>query len=380
MKILHLADLHLGKLLFDVHLTEDQRHVLDQAKSIVKERGVEVVAISGDVYDRAIAPVEATALLDDFLVDLVSAGKTTVVVIPGNHDGAERLAFARRLLGGKNVHIASGKSVIEPVVIPDAHGPVTFYPVPFLTPYDLRESIEDVKIDSFTAVFQAMFDALPSPPSGRTVCLAHCYTAGGMKNDETEERALSIGGSEVTDPAVFRPFTLTLLGHLHRSQKVADGIWYAGSPLPYSFSDGAGAKTFSLFEVHADGKSTREEIPIKPLRGVRSIYGTIEEVLAAGKADPAKDDYLSVTLIDRGALFDAGRKIRAVYPNTLHILRRAEGGEGDGEVPEAAAARNRPDREVVSEFFRYVADELTADEQVVIDEILDGMIAAERKG
>lgn len=379
MKILHLADLHLGKLLFDVHLTEDQRHVLEQAKAIVRDKDIDVVAISGDVYDRAIPPVEAVALLDDFLVDLVADGKTSVVIIPGNHDGPERLSFGRRLFGEKKIHIASGKATIDPVVIEDAHGPVTFYPVPYLSPYDLRESIDEVTVDSFTAVFQTLFDALPTPPTGRTVCIAHCYAAGGIKNDDSEERPMAIGGSEVTDPSVFKPFSLSLLGHLHRSQKVTDAVWYAGSPLPYSFSDDSAKKHFSVIELDASGKVTRDTIPISPLRALRSISGTLDQILDGAATDSAKDDYLSVTLTDRGALFDVGRKIRVVYPNALHILRRPDGGEGEGDIPDAAVARNRPDRDVVSEFFKYVSDGLSAEEQVVVDEVLGEMLEAERR-
>jgi exonuclease SbcD len=379
LKILHLADLHLGKLLFDVHLTADQRHVLEQAKAIVRERGVDVVAISGDVYDRAIPPVEAVALLDEFLSDVVGGGTTSVVVIPGNHDGAERLAFGRRLFETKRVHIASGKPVIEPVVLADAHGPVTFYPVPFLTPFDMRRSVDDARLESFTEVFRNLFEALPAPPAGRTVCLAHCYAAGGMKNDESEERPLAIGGSEVTDPSVFAPFTLALLGHLHRFQKVADNAWYAGSLLPYSFQDAASDKSFSLFEIDAAGRVTRESIAANPLRRLRSVTGTLDAILDAGKSDPASGDYLCVTLTDRGALFDPGRKIRERYPNTLLVLRLPEGGDGQGEIPDAAQARNRPDREVVAEFFRYVADGLTPEEQAVIDDVLQESLDAERK-
>jgi exonuclease SbcD len=379
MKILHLADLHLGKLLFDVHLTEDQRHVLDQAKALVRTRGVDVVAISGDVYDRGIPPVEATTLLDDFLFDLVSDGKTSVVLIPGNHDNAERLSFGRRLLGQRNVHIAAGTAAVEPVEIADPWGAVTFYPVPYLSPCDLREEFDAAPL-SFTDVFRTLFDHLPAPPSGRTVCLAHCYAAGGMRDDETEERPLAIGGSDVTDPAVFAPFTLTLLGHLHREQKVAPNAWYAGSPLAYSFSDAASPKSFSLFEIDGDGKVERETVPVLPLRSLRSLTGTLEEVLAAAPSDAAKDDYLFVTLTDRGGLFDCGRKVRELYPNALLVQRRPDSPEGEGEIPEAGAARSRPDREVVGEFFRYVSDGLNEEERAVVDEVLEELLQAERKG
>jgi exonuclease SbcD len=379
MRILHLADLHLGKLLFDVHMTDDQRHVLEQASVIAAEKAVDVVAISGDVYDRAIPPVEAVNLLDDFLADLSDAGKT-VLLIPGNHDGAERLAFGRRLFRGRGVHIAPPVNAVVPVVLSDAHGPVTFYPVPFLTPFDLRQTVERADLQSFTDVFRTLFDALPEPPRGRTVCIAHCYAAGGFRNDESEERPLLIGGSEVTDPSVFRPFSLTLLGHLHRPQRIGESAWYAGAPLHYAFSEDGSPKRFHIFDLDATGAVTLETVPVSPLRRLRSLSGKLEALVEAGISDPARDDYLSVTLTDRGALFDAARKIREAYPNLLHVLRLPEGNDDVGEIPGGEAARGRADREVVSDFYAYVGDGLQAEEQSVIDEILDGMLAAERSG
>lgn len=374
MRILHLADLHIGKIFHDVHLTDDQAHILGQIIDIVREYEVDVVVISGDLYDRSVPPVQATVVLDDFLTRLLVDLEIKVILTPGNHDSAERIAFAGRLVRSRGLFIAPGlPAAVEPIVLEDNHGKVTFVPLPYVEPLLVRKSLDDSEVDSFDSALHAVLHSLP-PIEGRTVCLAHCFTQGGTTSES--ERPLSIGGSSLIDPGHFEPFNLTLLGHLHRSQKISDTIYYAGSPLKYSFSEADHTKEAAIYDLGADGSFIREAILLKPKRDVRTISGELATILANAAADSGSDDYLWIELTDRGALFDYAAKLRDLYPNVLNITRSEYQREGAGEG--AIEIRSKSDHEIVASFFRHITgDELNQSEAELMGIVLTEMIASQ---
>ena len=371
MRILHLADLHLGKIIFDLHLTVDQQHILAQIVAIAVREAVDVVVISGDLYDRSIPPVAATMVMDDFLSRLLIDHGIKVIITPGNHDSAERLAFASRLLKDQGLYIASGLSEgIAPVVLPDAAGPVTFWPLPYVDPLALKRHLGDLEIDDFDTALQRVVAALPLA-EGRNLCLAHCFTGGGEASES--ERPLSIGGSSLVDPAHFAPFDLTLLGHLHRPQQIGAKVFYAGAPLKYSFSEAGQSKAVAIFDLAADGSFSRTLFDLVPLREMRTLSGELVEILTAAATDPAVDDYLWIELTDRGALFDYAAKLRAAYPNLLNITRAAYAGNGmsGGEI----VVRNKSESEIVAAFFAHVSSEgLNRAEEIVLTQVLNELL------
>lgn len=395
MRILHLADLHLGKIVHEVAMTDDQAHVLEQIHALVREAAVEVVAITGDVYDRAIPPVQATMLMDDFLARLVLDLGVRVILTPGNHDSPERLSFGSRLLRERGLFIAPGlstapglptapglaggtpPSAIQPITLHDAHGPVTFHPLPYISPVMLKETEDDLALGDFDEAMRRVMASLPRA-AGRTVCLGHCFTLGGEGCES--ERPLSIGGASMVDPGHFRPFHLTLLGHLHRPQKVADTVFYAGSPLKYSFSEAAHTKSAALYDLAADGSFTRELVPLTPRRDLRLVTGALDELLAKAEGDPGREDYLWIELTDAGALFDYAAKLRAAYPGVLNITRTAygtlgQGGEGGIEI------RGKTEWEVTRAFFSHVVEGgLDEREEAVMRAVVDEMLRLDTPG
>jgi len=414
MRILHLADLHLGKLVHEVAMTEDQAHVLEQILTIAREGGAEVVAISGDVYDRAIPPVAATNLMDDFLSRLVLDLGARVIVTPGNHDSPDRLAFGGKLLRERGLFIAPGlPGAILPVELADADGPVTFYPLPYISPLMLKEHEEDLPTGDFDEALGRVLAAVPQRP-GRAVCLAHCFTIGGGACDSerplsvqgslsAQSRAglsgtglsgtglsvnglsvnglsvngLSVGGADQVDPARFGRFDLTLLGHLHRPQQAGPAAFYAGSPLKYSFSEADHHKSVALYDLAADGTFTRELVPLAPRRDLRLLSGALDELLAGADADPAREDYLSIDLTDRGALFDYAAKLRRAYPNVLNITRaayrEAASGEGGG-----IDLRGKSEWEITRAFFDHVSGAgLNEAEEAALRAVVDEMLRTE---
>jgi len=375
MRILHLADLHLGKLVHEVSMIDDQAQVLEQALTIVRECRVDVVAISGDVYDRAIPPVAATQLMDDFLSRLVLDIGVRVLLTPGNHDSAERLAFGGKLLSSRGLHIAPGlPGEIVPVTLDDASGQVTFFPLPYITPVMLKVHEQDLPAGDFSEALGRVMAGLPAC-SHRSVCLSHCFTLGGSTSES--ERPLSIGGACHVDPAHFSRFSLTLLGHLHRPQAVTDTVFYAGSPLKYSFSEASHSKSAALYDLGADGSFTRELLPFAPRRDLRIISGDLDQLLGAAAADQSREDYLWIELTDRGALFDYAAKLRQAYPNVLNITRTAYQNIGLAGQ-EGITVRGKTEWEIITAFFRHVADsELDEAEEQALRAVVDEMLRAE---
>src|SRR5512132_2590797 len=131
LRLLHTSDWHLGRSLHEESLLGDQAWALDRIEQLVVDARPDVLVVAGDVYDRAVPPPEAVALLDDFLTRL-SRQRVPVVLIAGNHDSPERLSFGARLLEGGGIHLRGGLDRCNAPIAIDGKG--YLYAVPFLEP------------------------------------------------------------------------------------------------------------------------------------------------------------------------------------------------------------------------------------------------------
>jgi len=379
MRIIHTADWHLGRIFYGVHLTPDQAYVLDQFINLVRDAKPDVVVIAGDVYDRAVPPPEAVSLLDETLSRLVIELKTRVVLIAGNHDSPERLGFGTRLLSQSGLHVA-GRLGLDPVWTSptDAHGPVNICAIPYADPALARERLGNPELfDHATAMQAAIAKARETRPRGvRSVLVAHALVVGSEESES--ERPLSVGGTGAIRPSVFDGFSFVALGHLHRPQRAGnDRIHYSGSLLQYSFSEAGHAKSVNLVEIDAAGRASVERIPLVPRRAVRCVTGTIEELLLAPVGSEA-DDYLSVTLRDKGPVFDPIGRLRAKYPNVLELKRAELLARGDGSA--RVDYRTLSDREIFASFFQTVRGEAASEEEInAYLAVVEGVRATERE-
>ncbi len=318
MRILHTSDWHLGRQFHNVSLLDDQRHVLRQIIDIVRDRKVDVVLVAGDVYDRSVPPAAAVELLDDTIHRICAELKVPMILLAGNHDGPRRLGFAARQLAGAGLHVAGPLwSVPRPILL----GEVAFYPIPYADPATVREihGAEVADHDSALAYLLGRVRA-DNGPARPCVVLAHCFLAGSEPSES--ERPLSLGGADAVSPEHFRNFSYAALGHLHGPQwRGAEHIRYSGSPLKYSFSEERQRKSVTLVDLDESSKAAIELIPLTPRHDLRSLEGSLAELLAAGVNDPGKEDYLLARLTDTHAILDPMGKLRAVYPNVLHLER-----------------------------------------------------------
>jgi len=381
MRFVHTSDWHLGRLFHGVHLTDDQEHVLDQLLTLVAEEKVDALLVSGDLYDRAVPPLEAVELFDETLSRLSCDLKVPVVLIAGNHDSPQRVGFGSRLLRASGVHVFGTVTARpERLNLEDEFGPVVVHALPFADPPHARHALDEEDLPDHDAALRALVASARghAPPGPRSICLAHAFVAGGEESES--ERPLSVGGSDRVAVDCFEGYSYAALGHLHRPQTAgAPHVRYSGSLLKYSFSEADHAKSVSLVEMDGAGRVTVEEVALSPRRDVRIVTGMLADVLEGPGPGENRDDYLLVRLENREALLDVMGKLREVYPNVLHVERIAHEAV-EGESGPRLDRRKQSDADLFEAFVREVTHEPPTDEErAAFLEIAEERARAERE-
>jgi exonuclease SbcD len=362
MKFIHTSDWHIGRQFHSVSLLDDQRHVLDQIVAHIKDEAVDAVIIAGDIYDRSVPPAAAVSLLDDVLNTICSELGVPVILIPGNHDGAERLRFGSNQLSQAGLHImADLDQITQPVVLIKNGCDVSFYGIPYNDPESVRNHFS-VDVSSHDEAHQYLVEQIDSVKAANNinVLISHCFIDGAEESES--ERPLSIGGADRVSVEPFKSFDYVALGHLHNPQyKGEEHIRYSGSILKYSFSEQRQQKGVTLVEMQADGLKTTKHLPLKPLRDMRILEGELEELLKQGLTDPNKHDYLLIRLTDQNAILEPMAKLRQVYENVLHIEKTWLQESGDLQVNREKLKRG--ELEMFQDFFKQVSNQELSPEQ-----------------
>lgn len=331
MKFLHLADLHLGKRVNGFSMLEDQAHILRQILAILDDEQPDGVLIAGDVYDKSVPSVEAVGLLDGFLTELRARG-VPVLLISGNHDSPERLAFGGRVMDSCGIHISPVyDGALAPVTLHDAFGPVHVWLLPFVKPAHVRRWFPDADIESYTDAMAEAVAHMDIDTAARNVLVTHQFVTGGTRSGSEE---LSVGGTDNVDSGVFAPFDYVALGHLHGAQHIGrETIRYAGSPLKYSFSEARQHKSVTVVTLGEKGDVQVRTAALTPLRELREICGSYDELTARSFYEHTtyRSDYLHLILTDEQDVFDAMSRLRTIYPYLMTLdydnaRTRAAGG------------------------------------------------------
>lgn len=331
MKFLHLADLHLGKRVNGFSMLEDQAHILRQILAILDDEQPDGVLIAGDVYDKSVPSVEAVELLDDFLTELRARG-VPVLLISGNHDSPERLAFGGRVMDSCGIHISPVyDGALAPVTLHDEFGPVHVWLLPFVKPAHVRRWFPDADIESYTDAVAEAVAHMDIDTAARNVLVTHQFVTGGTRSGSEE---LSVGGTDNVDSGVFAPFDYVALGHLHGAQHIGrEMIRYAGSPLKYSFSEARQHKSVTVVTLGEKGDVQVRTAALTPLRELREIRGSYDELTARSFYEHTtyRSDYLHLILTDEQDVFDAMSRLRTIYPYLMTLdydnaRTRAAGG------------------------------------------------------
>lgn len=331
MKFLHLADLHLGKRVNGFSMLEDQAHILRQILAILDDEQPDGVLIAGDVYDKSVPSVEAVELLDGFLTELCARG-VPVLLISGNHDSPERLAFGGRVMDSCGIHISPVyDGALAPVTLHDEFGPVHVWLLPFVKPAHVRRWFPDADIESYTDAVAEAVARMDIDTAARNVLVTHQFVTGGARSGSEE---LSVGGTDNVDSGVFAPFDYVALGHLHGAQHIGrETIRYAGSPLKYSFSEARQHKSVTVVTLGEKGNVQVRTVALTPLRELREIRGSYDELTARSFYEHTtyRSDYLHLILTDEQDVFDAMSRLRTIYPYLMTLdydnaRTRAAGG------------------------------------------------------
>jgi exonuclease SbcD len=352
MRLLHTSDWHVGRTFHGRDLLAEQEAVLGGLADVIADENVDVVVVSGDLYDRAVPSGESVEACVRVLTRLRAAG-ARIVVIPGNHDSAPRVGAFAEFAAAGGLHLRTRISQLhEPVLLPDEHGPVAFYGLPYLEPDPARHLLRLPGARGHAAVLgEAMRRVradLAARGGLRSVVLAHAFVTGGEGSES--ERTIAVGGVEQVPGSVFDGVDYVALGHLHGPQRLAEHLRYSGSPLAYSFSEATHRKSVWLVELDGGGLAgvRRRELPVP--RSLATVVGELDSLLTSQEHDKLVDSYVSVVLTDRVRPVEPMRRLQRRFPHAVHLEWRPEGGR-EGAAPRfAEAVRGRSDREVAARF------------------------------
>lgn len=374
MKLFHLSDLHLGKRLCGISLVEDQKYMLEKIIGHINSENPDAVMIAGDVYDRSVPPEEAVALFDDFLFEL-SELKVPVLIISGNHDSAERLAYGGRILNRSGIYISTEfnkynyDAILKPVTLNDDHGEVNFYLLPFVTPHAVRAARDgrpETELSSYTDALRTVIDEMSVNTSKRNVLIAHQFVTGAEKCDS---ETFSVGGTDNVDVSVFEPFDYVALGHIHKPQRIGkDTVRYCGTMLKYSFSEADHHKSITVVDIAEKGNIGVSTIALDdPKHDLREIKGSFAEVISNEKSD----DYIKVVLTDKEEIPDAMNKLREYFPNIMQLSFENTRDTVEYKLDEFENGRKLLPFEMFSEFYKAQTNTELNDRQ---SEIVKGIL------
>jgi exonuclease SbcD len=376
MRLLHTSDWHLGRSFHREDLRPAQERALDHLVETVRSERVDLVVVSGDVYDRAMPSVETVSLLDDALGRLAGTGARTVL-ISGNHDSARRLGFGSRLIDNAGVHLRTEvQRADEPVLLGDEHGPVAVYGIPYLEPDVVRDELgcDDRSHAAVLAAAMGRIRAdLATRPGTRSVVLAHAFVVGGLASES--ERDITVGGVASVPLPTFDGVDYAALGHLHGAQRLADHVRYSGSPVAFSFSEEHQTKQLLLVDLgdRPGRAATVTSVPTPVHRPLARLTGHLNDLLVGDRWAVYERHYLQVTLTDAVRPREPMERLRARFPQVLVLAFAPDGVDPDAATSYATRLRGRTDLQVTTDFVEHVRGPAGPAEEALLRAAIEGV-------
>lgn len=393
MRFFHLSDLHIGKQFYGYSLLEDQEWILKEILRLVRERRPDAVVIAGDVYDKSVPAAEAVAVLDRFLTALTRIEpRVPVLIISGNHDSPERLAFAGEILENQQVYLAglppaSPGEHLRKVTLEDEWGQADFWLLPYIKPGFVRSVFPGEEPETYQEAVRRILEREYGEenirgnfdPNRRNVIISHqFYVAGGERPRQSESETIVVGGLDQVDVSCLEPFEYAALGHIHRPQFMGrPAVRYCGTLLKYSVGEWNQEKTLTEVELREKGSQpVLTQIPLHPLRDVKVIRGKLEDILREAEKAREKEgevckDYVSVVLTDEQDPYQPKERLEAVFPGILEVrMDNSRTGIRDWEQDESETVTDP--KEVFGRFFLQMQGrEMDEEEQRILAEVFE---------
>ena len=362
MRFIHLSDLHIGKRVNEFSMIEDQKYILNQVLETIDEVKPDAVIIAGDVYDKSMPSEEAVRLLNEFICELAKKDAKTFI-ISGNHDSAERLAFASDLISNSGIYISPVyNGEIAKYTLSDEYGEVDIYLLPFVKPGNVRRYYPDVEIESYTDAIACIIDNLNLDKTKRNVIVAHQFVTGANRSESED---ISVGGTDNVDVRVFDDFDYVALGHIHGAQKMTrETVRYSGTPLKYSFSEANHHKSITIVDMYEKDNveiSTKDFVPLHDMRIIKGTYNEITHRANYEKTNT--NDYIQVILTDEEDVADAISRLRTIYPNIMQLKYDNKRTRENIEVGSANDIENKRPIELFDELYLKQNNQSMSDEQ-----------------
>lgn len=370
MRIIHLSDLHLGKRVNGYSMLEDQKYILDEILTVIDEQKPQAIIIAGDVYDKPVPSAEAVQLFDDFLYSLTQRN-LQMLVISGNHDSPERIAFGSRFMGKSGVHMSqvyNGKADL--VTLSDKYGEINFYLLPFIKPSNVRRYFPDKEINTYTDAVKLAVSQMNINEKGRNILITHQFVTGAVLSDS---ESIMVGGTDNVESYVFDSFDYVALGHIHRPQNIGEKIRYCGTPLKYSQSEINHIKSVTIVDIAEKGNLEISVVPLKPLHEMREIRGTYNEItLYDNYINTNLEDYVFIILTDEEDEPDVISKLRTIYPNLMKLEYDNTRTRNSAVLSEVEKIENKSETELLSEFFeKQNGKEMSAEQLEYAEKLLE---------
>ena len=362
MRFLHLADLHLGKTIYGVSLTDrgDQPAWVERFLEKARELKPDAAVIAGDVYDRGQPPGKAAALLSRLVTGLADLG-IRVMMTAGNHDSIQHLSFLSPLLARQQVYISAplGPSAeLTHVTLEDEFGPVTFWLLPYVYPAMIAQVLGDEGIRDYDTAVRRILAAQPVDFSRRNVVIAHQNVTADGREAERGGSESMVGGVGQVDYTAFDGFDYAALGHIHSAYAVGrETVRYAGTPLAYHFNETRQPDKGPLLVTLAEknGKVRIERQVIEPLHRMREIRSDAESIRRRMTEDPWKNEYLKIVLTDRRVTPEISdflhESARAYGSDVLELTSEYSAFTGSASLAESREAREKPVEELFARFY-----------------------------
>lgn len=370
MKLFHLSDLHIGKIVNKFSMIEDQIYIFNRITELIKEHKPDGVIIAGDVYDKSIPSAEAVSLFDDFLTELSHCG-TAVYLISGNHDSAERIAYAQSILKRNDIYISPVyDGIVEPVSVRDEFGEINIYLMPFIKLFNVRQAFPEENIESYNDAFRVAVEKMEVDTSKRNILVAHQFVTGS-EGSGSEDAV--VGAVDNVDSDIFNDFDYVALGHIHGAQHIGrKTVRYCGTPLKYSFSECRHKKSVTMLDIGTKGEEIKiTELPLVPMRDMREMTGSFEELFEEGKNNPS-DDYLRIVLTDTDRIPDAIGGLRPFYPNIMILEYAIDREKYDGITETVINTERYSPMELFSKFFNIQnGRDMEEDQRELMEELIN---------